>query len=157
MTTASADRDVELHVRLGGPDGTASQWDETRTIRHSRLTQRAPQLGSLYGTAVNLLEVTSEPGVITLVAHCVREIYNRFLDWDGVKMIGAQNEFDNASKALADIWPEVDPTASATCRWVTGAISRAPCWCSAARSSRWRATRWRIGENAVPRSSPTRQ
>ena len=95
---------MTLHVQLGGI-GDAEPWDDERRVRHARLCAWAPPLGWLYGTAVNLLPASTEQGVFTVVAHCVREIFNRYAEWDGVKIKGAQGELGAATEALAKLWP----------------------------------------------------
>jgi hypothetical protein len=98
-----------MYEQVALPDQGRTVWDEDRRTRHDLLLRKAPQLGWLYGTAVNLLPNFDQPGSITIISHCVREIYNRLPDWEGVKIVGAQGERDNASSDLADLWAPVDP------------------------------------------------
>lgn len=97
-------REVTIPDQLGSVGGH-EPWNDERRDRHGRLCAWAPPLGWLYGTAVNLLPASTEQGAFTVIAHCVREIFNRYSEWDGVKIKGAQEELAAATKALAKLWP----------------------------------------------------
>lgn len=98
------DRSVTIHDQIGGA-GDSDPWDDARRDRHARLCAWASPLGWLYGTAVNLLPASTERGPFTIIAHCVREIFNRYSEWDGVIIKGAQEELAEATLALAKLWP----------------------------------------------------
>jgi hypothetical protein len=93
---------------LGLPDADVPIWTPGRLARHAVLTEKSKEidglLGHLYGTAVNLLPQLEVPGSMTILAHCVREIYNRFPYFDGFAVPQEQGRRDIATKSLEEVW-----------------------------------------------------
>lgn len=93
---------------LGLPDADQIVWTSNRVFRHQLLTEKSKELGGLlghlYGTAINLLPQIEVAGSMTLLAHCVREIYNRFPNFDGFAVPNKRGEQSTALKELAEVW-----------------------------------------------------
>jgi len=64
----------------GGPPGEPPWWTPRRGELRTWLHRHAPGLADLYEGAVRLMNVTTVPGRIRLVAHAMREICNRLPD-----------------------------------------------------------------------------
>lgn len=101
-------------IGLGMPDADDPIWTPARISRHAALTEKSDLLGGLYGTAVNLLPSIESPSSLKLVAHCVREVYNRLPDFDGFSIPGSQGERDRAVRALAEVWVTVEDRTDGT-------------------------------------------
>jgi len=106
-------RDHELRfAALGLPDADDPVWSPDRLFRHEVLSEKSKELdgllGRLYGTAVNLLPQVEVPGSMTLLAHCVREIYNRYPDFDGFAVPKQQARRDSAVQSLERAWVTLD-------------------------------------------------
>ncbi len=97
---------------LGLPDADDPVWSPDRLFRHEVLAEKSKELGGLlgrlYGTAVNLLPQLEVPGSMTLLAHCVREIYNRYPNFDGFAVPKQQSSRDNAVRSLEKVWVTLD-------------------------------------------------
>jgi hypothetical protein len=93
---------------LGLPDADEPAWTPGRLFRHEVLTGKSKELdgllGHLYGTAVNLLPQLEVSGSMTLLAHCVREIYNRYPNFDGFAVPKKQVDRNTAVKSLEEVW-----------------------------------------------------
>lgn len=107
----SADR-LPRFVALGLPDADVPVWTPDRIDRHAALTDKSKGcdglLGRLYGTAVNLLAQLEVPGSIAILAHCVREIYNRYSDFDGFAVPKRQDERNRAVRSLEEVWVTIE-------------------------------------------------
>lgn len=93
---------------LGLPNADEPSWTPDRLVRHEVLTEKSKErdglLGRLYGTAVNLLPQLEVPGSMTLLAHAVREIYNRYPNFDGFTVPKKQGHRNTAVASLEEIW-----------------------------------------------------
>ncbi len=97
---------------IGLPDAGEPVWTPDRIGRHELLITKSKGvnglLGRLYGTAVNLLPQLDVPGSMTLLAHCVREVYNRYPNFDGFTVPKMQGSRNAAVKSLVEMWVAVE-------------------------------------------------
>ena len=100
---------------IGLPDAGEPVWTPDRIGRHELLITKSKGvnglLGRLYGTAVNLLPQLDVPGSMTLLAHCVREGYNRYPNFDGFTVPKMQGSRNAAVKSLVEMWVAVEDRA----------------------------------------------
>lgn len=109
--SGGGDRELRF-ASLGLPDADDQVWSPDRLFRHEVLAEKSKELdgllGRLYGTAVNLLPQLEVPGSMTLLAHCVREIYNRYPNFDGFAVPKQQASRNNAVRSLEKVWVTLD-------------------------------------------------
>lgn len=109
--SAGGDRELRF-ARLGLPDADHPVWSPDRLFRYEVLADKSKELsgllGRLYGTAVNLLPQLEVPGSMALLAHCVREIYNRYPNFDGFAIPKQQAGRDTAVRSLEKVWVTLD-------------------------------------------------
>ena len=109
--SGGGDRELRF-AALGLPNTDDQVWSPHRLSRHAVLAEKSKELdgllGRLYGTAVNLLPQLEVPGSMTLLAHCVREIYNRYPNFDGFAIPKHQASRDDAVRSLEKVWVTLD-------------------------------------------------